>query len=168
MRTFKTKHCKYCNTEYTPTGSSSFYCSKEHQRLDNKDKMKIHQIRHRIWKENISKVGVGSGTGSGSSNVMYKGGLGQFRSMSLALRQEFQSCERCNKDLYNANRYEWCVHHKDHNRNNNVWSNLEMLCKRCHQLEHDCVKAFEGVTTISKESSCKCNEAPRTDQTVMI
>ena len=32
------------------------------------------------------------------------------------------------------------VHHKDHNRKNNVESNFELLCKRCHQVEHECWK----------------------------
>lgn len=25
-----------------------------------------------------------------------------------------------------------CFHHKDSNRNNNSWSNIELLCKKCH------------------------------------
>ena len=47
-------------------------------------------------------------------------------------------CERCGKDLEDATRWKWCVHHKDHDHSNHELSNLELLCKRCHQLEHSC------------------------------
>ena len=39
-------------------------------------------------------------------------------------------CNRCNSDKF------ICVHHKDENRKNNDITNLEVLCKRCHQLHH--------------------------------
>lgn len=52
---------------------------------------------------------------------------------------------------------EWVGHHKDHDRTNNTIENLSLLCKRCHQIEHECCKAFEGVTTILKESSVDNN-----------
>ena len=32
------------------------------------------------------------------------------------------------------------VHHKDEDRTNNDLSNLEVLCRRCHQMEHECWK----------------------------
>jgi 5-methylcytosine-specific restriction endonuclease McrA len=34
-------------------------------------------------------------------------------------------------------------HHKDHNSHNNVIENLVLLCKQCHQIEHECWKAFQ-------------------------
>ena len=41
-------------------------------------------------------------------------------------------CERC--DFIDVN--ELPRHHKDRNRNNNDISNLEVLCRSCHALEH--------------------------------
>lgn len=52
------------------------------------------------------------------------------------------------------------MHHKDHNRKNNREENFELLCKRCHQVEHECWKNLpngyrEGATTIPKGSTAK-------------
>lgn len=71
-------------------------------------------------------------------------------------------CEHCNIDLKDATHYMWVVHPKDHNKYNYSRDNLVLLCKRCHQIEHQCWKAFEGATTISKESTPKQAEAPDT------
>lgn len=152
MRKFGEKQCKFCGTTYIPTGSSSKYCSKDCRTKDSVAKMKLHILKYRIWKKN-ENVGIGSGTGSGVSNVAYKNGLGMFRRMAVALKSEFHQCEKCNKDLFNATRYHWCVHHIDHDRSNNVWHNLQLLCKSCHQREHDCIKHLKGVETIRKEYS---------------
>lgn len=40
------------------------------------------------------------------------------------------SCERCFSDKF------LIVHHKDENRQNNILSNLETLCRKCHQTHH--------------------------------
>jgi hypothetical protein len=50
--------------------------------------------------------------------------------------------------LISVGKYEWVVHHRDHDRSNNVDENFELLCKRCHQIEHECHKAFEGAEVI--------------------
>jgi hypothetical protein len=49
-------------------------------------------------------------------------------------RARKDACERCGVTE------QLCVHHKDENRYNNELSNLETLCRRCHQLHHDCAK----------------------------
>ncbi|WP_425512192.1 HNH endonuclease [Xanthomonas translucens] len=47
-------------------------------------------------------------------------------------------CERCRKDLLGLPPAMRAVHHKDHNRKHNEERNFELLCKRCHQVEHEC------------------------------
>jgi hypothetical protein len=47
---------------------------------------------------------------------------------------EKTACERCGSNE------KLLVHHKDRDRYNNVKENLGCLCKRCHQLEHECGK----------------------------
>lgn len=146
MRKFGDKVCKNCGTTYTPTGSSSFFCSIPCRKSFNSAKTKLQVQKHLIWKKGVN-VGIGSGTGSGSSNNYYKNGNGVFRSMADALKKEFEHCEKCGKDLFEVSRYHWCVHHIDHDHSNNVWHNLQLLCKSCHQKEHDCGKHLKGVET---------------------
>ena len=42
------------------------------------------------------------------------------------------ACERCGFD----NPFGLTVHHKDRDRSNNAFENLETLCATCHQIEH--------------------------------
>ena len=91
----------------------------------------------------------------GEGHWNYKDGSYTYETIRSEIKNKVRYCERCNKDLVNAGHYEWAVHHKDHNHYNNDGSNLELLCKRCHQIEHDCHLNFEGATTISKESTAK-------------
>jgi hypothetical protein len=91
----------------------------------------------------------------GENHWNYKDGSYTYETIRGELRQEIRYCERCDKDLLEAKHHNWVIHHRDHNHFNNERSNLELLCKSCHQIEHDCVKNFEGATTISKESTAK-------------
>ena len=147
MRAFKNKNCLICNKLYIPKGSSSKYCSDECAVIVLKSKQKEYQETKK--KKRGRKVGIGSGglTGFGKDNFNYKNGIGIFQKIRKDIKQEVRYCERCNIDLKDADRYHWCVHHIDHDRTNNERHNLELLCKRCHQIEHECVKAFEGVET---------------------
>lgn len=43
------------------------------------------------------------------------------------------------------------LHHIDHNRQNNVLSNFNGVCKRCHQIEHECWLAFQKGATTKRE-----------------
>jgi hypothetical protein len=99
------------------------------------------------------QVGVGSGNaqGSGRDHHSYKNGIKTFQRVSRTIRQTVRFCERCGKDLLSAKHGEWATHHRDHNRENNVRENFELLCKRCHQLEHDCYEALLKVQRPSRE-----------------
>jgi hypothetical protein len=69
---------------------------------------------------------------------MWSNGISFFEKKRREIRDTRRYCERCDKDLKDVGQYHWCVHHKDHDRTNNKLENFELLCKRCHQLEHDC------------------------------
>lgn len=43
---------------------------------------------------------------------------------------------QCNRCSYNETPKILGVHHKDHDRTNNLLENLEVLCPNCHSLEH--------------------------------
>lgn len=84
----------------------------------------------------IDNPGVGSGGNQwGESNHQYKNGIGTFS--KKALDYYGNQCNRCpSKDNI-------LVHHKDEDRTNNVLSNLEVLCKKCHQ-DHHCIRNESG------------------------
>jgi hypothetical protein len=87
-------------------------------------------------------TGTGSGGKEGIENQNYRHGRTTFRSWARKQLQQQPSCERCNKSIDYLEPKSWAGHHKDHNPTNNVITNLEVLCKQCHQIEHECWKAF--------------------------
>lgn len=155
----KEKICMVCGKSYTPRGTASKYCVQCAEAL-RKEKARIGTQKYRIRNGLIEKPGVGSGGNQlGEKNHRYTTGISSvFIAEGKRMKDELGYCERCGADLTNASPHEWCCHHKDHDRTNNVRSNFELVCKRCHQLEHDCVKNLpnmERATTISQESTPK-------------
>ena len=154
----RTINCQVCGKETAATGRSQRYCpSCAEQR---------HKEAQKRGNENFRrKQGRPVGVGKGGSNLRYTAnpgytkGLGQFRKLSREIKELRGQCERCGADLRTASRYEWCVHHIDHDRTHNTITNLTLLCKRCHQIEHKCWEAFEGATTIPRGS--RGQEAPK-------
>jgi HNH endonuclease len=149
MRTLKQKHCTECAALYQPTGSCSKYCPTCRPMLTKL----IAKESIRAWNIRTGRLtGEGSGGKLGTENQNYKHGRTTFRRWAKERKLLLGECESCRKDIQHATQHEWVGHHKDHNPKNNVIENLMLLCKQCHQIEHQCWKAFEGVTTISKES----------------
>lgn len=157
----KIKNCIDCNKEFRITAPAHVLCS-ECKSERNKKRKELNRIRaYEAWKERVIKegrshvIGVGKGGSNkkGSESTSWKNGISYFHKRKKELKNERRYCERCNKDLIDATTYEWVCHHKDHNRDNNVDDNFEIMCKRCHQLEHDCIKNLESATTIDVGSS---------------
>lgn len=129
-----------CNKRYTPTGQNQKRCAACRypywEERGSEGWLRRKESAEKAWKNKAAregrKHGVGSGNafGKGPGHPVYKDGIGIFR------RFKKDKCERCSSTKF------LCVHHKDQNRHNNVLSNLETLCKRCHQLEHDCYAAL--------------------------
>lgn len=167
---YKEKTCVVCNTMYIPTGRNSKYCSvckPAQTKLINKQAVKNWAYKKGI----LNGKGSGSNTGFEKENHMYSHGQCTFRRWAKELKESDKGfCAHCNKDLRLLTHYEWVGHHKDHNRMNNTKENLILLCKKCHQIEHQCWKAFESVTTISKESRVDNNPkrlAPEMDDDIV-
>jgi len=156
MRKLKEKNCSECGTIYMPTGSCSKYCP-VCRPIKTKD---VRDAAIRRWGFKTGRLngkGSGSNTGKGMDNHMYKYGVANFQQYARERKATVGLCEHCGKYIKHATHYEWVGHHKDHDRKNNDISNLLLLCKSCHQIEHECWKAFEGVTTIPKGSSVDNN-----------
>lgn len=132
--------CIDCQQTYLRTGPAQKRCTpcaaikqRERVRLANQD------LRRRQGKS----VGTGSGAHNtpGALHPQWKGGESKFVNvLAPSYYKKVRYCEQCGKDLIDAAPEFRAVHHKDHNRKNNVESNFELLCKRCHQVEHKCWK----------------------------
>ena len=146
MTKYKEKACVICGTMYIPTGRCSKYCS-----TCQPIQYKLTQSKGYEAYRRRKGMEIGRGGKLGEKNQYYKHGQGTFRHWAKERKETIGLCDLCGKDIKEATHYEWVGHHKDHNRMNNTIENLMLLCKKCHQIEHKCWKAFEGVTTIRKE-----------------
>lgn len=145
--------CIICGEQCVKTGKNQKVCLSEGCRREY-SKIKTREYRRRkAERENrLDRVGIGKGGGQprGKLSTFYKNGISMFRKLSPVIKEQRRYCNRCNKDLLYAGKDEWCVHHIDHDRTNNEISNFELLCKKCHQIEHKCWEAFETSTTSRK------------------
>jgi hypothetical protein len=146
------KECVECGALFVPKTSSntcSESCRLERARRKSRERVQEYRIRDGTIKKPFS--GKGGNNKTGKDHPWFTTGLGVFLKTGKQIKEENPLCNRCKKDLTNAGNFGWCAHHKDHNRLNNELSNLEILCKRCHQIEHDCWRGFLGVTAIPEE-----------------
>lgn len=138
------KSCLECSATTEGRAKRCLACKKRiHAR-------KVAEFRARTGR--IKKPGSGSGGNqTGASNHQYKHGGYTHETQRQTIKISRQNCERCNVSLIDADHHEWCIHHKDHNARNNPadGSNWELLCKRCHQIEHECWTAFSKVQRLS-------------------
>lgn len=144
MKKFKDRVCIDCNGLYTPTGPAAKRCPvcAKAVRLAN---ARRNTQRHRIKNGLVQKPGVGKGGNQKYSkdNPQYKNGSRFFQNNRNRIHDEVRYCERCGKDLKYVGSEYWCIHHRDHNRDNNTRDNFELLCKSCHQIEHECIRALQ-------------------------
>lgn len=151
-RKLKEKQCLDCGITFQPTGTNHKRC--DHCRRE--EKLRIQReanVKFRLKAGKQVGVGKGGATPIGEDHPQWKTGERAFgQRMSIEYWKKTRYCERCSKDLKDAKPAYRCVHHKDHDRTNNVEENFELLCKRCHQVEHECWKAFEKSSTTSRKA----------------
>ena len=135
-------NCLDCGIGFLKRGNNHTRCDKCAKRF-MKDYMRDYRISH-------INTGQGSGALPGKANSNYKHGICMMRRWAREKLASLNNCcERCGKIIDVSRKGTWAGHHRDHSRFNNTLDNLEILCKYCHQIEHECVKNFQGVTTIS-------------------
>jgi hypothetical protein len=126
------KVCRECSVKFDGTGPAALYCSECSQRIA-KESSRRRSYNFRVANGFIKKPGVGSGGNQfGCMNSQYRRGHTIAASLLQRLRRDADvACSRCAS---------WAVlaHHRDRDVTNNEISNIEFLCKRCHQVEHRC------------------------------
>ena len=145
MKEYKDKECK-CGTIFKPTAPAELYCvpCKE----EAKEVMRVKKARYAYKRRRAAGCKVGRGAPRGELHPLYKHGRYTYETIRREIKERRGVCNRCNLDIRNATHHKWVVHHVDHNPYNSSMANLELLCKRCHLIEHECHKNFEGATTI--------------------
>ena len=141
METSKVKICERCGNSYEPTGRNQKVCA-NCKYANDLERMQNYGKALRVG-------GPGSGGNQkGTKNHQWKGGVASFKTLKLESLAGEYYCERCGKDLRGRvaakQKGWWAVHHRDQDRSNNSLENLELLCKRCHQIEHECWKNYNG------------------------
>ena len=139
----KDKKCVDCGQLYLPTGRAAKYCkicSQNRAKTSSRKRTQNYRILHGLIQKPY--VGKGGNNASGETDSQYICGSVFFQKRRKEILAERKQCERCSKLLFPPQRYMWVVHHRDHDRSNNSEENFELLCKRCHQLEHNCFSHF--------------------------
>ena len=132
----KTFICKKCGVEFQKEMKSSYvwYCE------DCRKKRNV-EINMAVKKRKIPTTEIGVGSGNSSKNKghythgSFKTGIQAYRNIYkdahiIPRKGDKMCCEICGSDKFT------CIHHKDHNRENNSIENLQCLCKKCHQKHH--------------------------------
>ena len=155
MGRYNTKSCEVCASGFLPTGAAARFCS-------TCASIKKQESRERD--RTSRRTGIGSGNhplNRGETHSQYTNGIGMYKKMrDEKLKDQVYLCNRCAKSLASCSPHHRCGHHVDHDRTNNSYDNIEVICKSCHQREHNCWENFKkGATTIPKGSRGKCSEA---------
>lgn len=120
LRQRESKECLRCTNMFQPTGANCKRC---------KSCRREHELESR--RENWHKTYIRKGYNqSGKNNNAWKGGRSPQYYQKVAEQLPSQ-CAHCFSPAV-------LVHHKDEDRSNSDITNLERLCKRCHQLHHNC------------------------------
>ena len=154
------KRCKICDCAFVGKGPAAMYCEVHQQQAKQIQRRKnaLRVAKLRAERGDIKQPGAGKGGNplTGADHQNYRHGWYMADTLRVRKKAECRYCERCHLDLLDVSRWHWVVHHKDHNHFNNDYSNLELLCKRCHQIEHECHLAFDkGATTRAKARTLK-------------
>lgn len=133
------RSCTACGVMYQPKGNAAKFCT-ECSEFRSKAMVRYHSAsRHLRAGRNI-----GVGSGGANAHTAENATIGTYRRVFLTRLYLSQSgtCWDC-KEAFPESLL--LVHHKDHNRHNNMIDNLQLVCKRCHQIEHQCWLAFRKV-----------------------
>ena len=132
----KMRNCSKCSKNYLPISNRQKICKRCKPESRTRESESARRSKFSLEK-------------SSSSNG-WKNGIGVYR---LIGKRDF--CEQCGSDKY------LLVHHKDEDRANNDPSNLKTLCRKCHQVEHECWKVLPKGAELSKLKKKQAAKAKR-------
>lgn len=134
------KSCDTCHKPFIPTGANCKRCPA------------CRRIRHveyckERWHSTYIKKGYNQ---KGSSNNAWKGGSSPAYYRRKATEEYGTMCVRCSAPAV-------LVHHKNGNKRDSSAQNLEVLCKRCHQLQHTCANNLPKKVVFKRRECARCD-----------
>ena len=141
---FRVLTCPACRVVFQATGPRAKFCS-DCSLFRQRATAKLDAVRKR--------TGAGSGGQNMGSATIHNY---RYRYLTKLYIKQRGLCTGCHNSFPEST---LLVHHKDENRHNNDETNLELMCKRCHQIEHECWLAFSKVQRLSERSRAKRLEA---------
>lgn len=139
---FPAKFCEgTCGERFIPTGANTKRCPACRKQFNRQASRDYHR-EHYVPKGRDQK---------GPKNNAWKGGSSPPYYQRIAFETYGKQCS-----IDPDHRGVLVVHHRDHNRKNNDAANLQVLCKRCHQLEHACAERLPRGSTRPPASLVKC------------
>ncbi len=139
MGKLKQINCCYCKCTFDPTGPAQKMCSNCRVHIKSINSQVVLDMARFEKFGTYDTIGKGQNSPSGKDSVHYTDGIGLFHKYLSPAVKTRRYCDICGKDLKDAGRYEWCAHHKDFERGHNTIDNIQLLCKRCHQMVHNCI-----------------------------
>lgn len=133
------KPCAECKKAFLPTGANCKRCPP----CRRKHALAVSKER---WHRTYVKKGRNQ---AGSSNNAWKGGTSPAYYRRVCFEAHGRKCFRCGGVAT-------LVHHRDEDRSNSATKNLAPMCKRCHQLEHDCASNLPKVVIFKRKPCVIC------------
>lgn len=121
LLSYPAKTCSRCGRQFPPKRPYQKRC------VDCVRPHELERLRER-WHRTYVRKGYNQG---GAQNNNWKGGTANRTYQNICVAAHGDRCFKCGAEAV-------LVHHLDEDRENNTVENLRPMCKRCHQLEHDC------------------------------
>ena len=138
------RRCIDCKGAFVPSGTRDLRCTtcrRTHFLASCKER----------WHRTYVKKGYNQ---RGELNNAWAGGSSPAYYQEVAFSHHGDRCLRCKRPAV-------LVHHKDNNRRNSEPGNLEVLCKRCHQLEHRCAENLPKKVVFKTRFCVNCSKRYR-------
>ena len=137
-----TKECARCGAQFRPTGPNTKRCSKCRY---------VHHLEYCKEKHHSTYIKKGYNQ-KGEKNNAWKGGVSPAYYQRIAFSIHGLLCVRCSRKGV-------LVHHLDGDHANSSPDNLEVLCKRCHQVGHDCASNLPKKVEFKKRYCEVCSKS---------
>jgi len=136
--THQNKVCLSCGNDFIPTGQNTKRCPPCRRQYN------LQRNRER-WHNTYQKKGRNQ---RGENNNNWKGGVAPSSYQRICFDAHGKHCRCGNLAVL--------VHHLNEDRSDNRPENLQPMCKRCHQVGHDCAANLPSVVVFKPRKCTKC------------
>ena len=136
------KNCLRCERLFVPTGQNQKRCA---------ECARVHQLEANRERWHRTYVKKGARDQRGEKNHQWNGGTSPSSYRRICFAAHGYRCFRCGGEGK-------LVPHLDEDRENNTVENLRPICKRCHQIEHDCTANLPAPGSLKRKPCMDCKK----------